>query len=288
MDEYSQDACDYKKIEQAINFIENHFKSRPSLDEIADNVHLSKYHFNRLFKRWAGIGPAQFLQFVTLDYTKHRLAQSKRLVDTSLDSGLSGPGRLHDLFVRFHAMTPAEFKAGKAGLNIDYGVCPSPFGQCLMAVTKTGICSFGFVNHESRALKHLFDTWPGAGFNENSRSVAPLVSRIFTSEQTGNSRPFNLLIKGTNFQINVWKALLQIPAGRVVSYQAVAEYLGRPKAFRAVAGAIAANPIAYLIPCHRVICKSGKIHQYRWGASRKKAMVGWEGAKIMEKGVSPP
>ncbi len=281
MSNFSQQADDYKKIEEAIYFIEKNFKSQLSLDEIADNVHLSKYHFNRLFKRWAGIGPIQFQQFVTLDYTKKKLADSKSLLDTSLDSGLSGPSRLHDLFVTFDAMTPGDFKKKGTGLKIEYSFCPSPFGECLMAITKRGICHLGFVqkHNEPDALNQLFGAWPGAVFNENSKSIVPLVNQIFNLDKTKKSRPFNLLIKGTNFQVNVWKALLQIPSGNVVSYQNIAEYIGRPKAFRAVASAIAINPVAYLIPCHRVVSKSGKIHHYRWGETRKKAIVGWEAAK---------
>ncbi len=281
MYDYSQQADDYKKIEKAIHFIENNFKSQPNLDEIAESVHLSKYHFNRLFKRWAGIGPVQFLHFVTLGYTKKRLAKSKSLLDTSLDSGLSGSSRLHDLFVTFDAMTPGEFKKKGTGLNIDYSFYASPFGECLTAITKRGLCHLGFVQKNSRsdALNQLFDAWPNAVFSENSKSIDPLFNQIFNLHKTKETRPFNLLIKGTNFQINVWKALLQIPMGNVVSYQDIAEYIGRPKAFRAVASAIAINPVGYLIPCHRVISKSGKIHQYRWGPSRKKAIVGWETAK---------
>lgn len=281
MYDYSQQADDFKKIETAIHFIEKNVTSQPSLDEIAASVHLSKYHFNRLFKRWAGIGPVQFLKFITLGHTKKKLAESKSLLEASLESGLSGPGRLHDLFVTFDAMTPGDFKKQGAGLKIDYNFCTSPFGECLTAITKRGICHLGFVrkNDRSDALSHLFRTWPGAAFNENPQSIAPVFNQIFHPGREKASRPFNLLIKGTNFQINVWKALLQIPAGTVVSYRDIAEHIGRPKAFRATAGAIAINPVAYLIPCHRVIAKSGKIHEYRWGASRKKAIIGWEAAK---------
>lgn len=281
MYDLSQQADDYKKIERAIQFIENNFKSQPNLDEIAGSVHLSKYHFTRLFKRWAGIGPVQFLQYVTLGYTKKKLATSKSLLDTSLESGLSGPSRLHDLFVTFDAMTPGDFKKQGAGLMIDYGFCVSPFGDCLMAVTKRGVCHLGFVQKgdKSDACRQLFEAWPGAVFKENPESIDPFLNQIFNFKNTKEPRPFNLLIKGTNFQINVWKALLRIPSGNVVSYQDIAEYIGRPKAFRAVASAIAINPVAYLIPCHRVISKSGKIHQYRWGSSRKKAIVGWEAAE---------
>ena len=176
MYDFSQQADDYKKIEKAICFIEDNFLSQPNLDEIASHVHLSKYHFNRLFKRWAGIGPVQFLQFVTLDHTKKKLTESRSLLETALESGLSGPSRLHDLFVTFDAMTPGDFKKKGAGLNIDYGVCESPFGDCLMAITKRGICHLGFVEktNRSEAIDQLFQTWPGAAFRKNSKSIEPI------------------------------------------------------------------------------------------------------------------
>ena len=271
---------DFKRIEKAIQFIEINFKSQPTLGQIARSANLSKYHFDRLFKRWAGISPIQFLQYITLDYTKQRLAESKSLLETSLDAGLSGPSRLHDLFVTFEAMTPGDFKKQGTGLQISYGFCDSPFGECLMAITQRGICYLGFVDSNGRAevLEQLFNTWPGSKFIENSTIVRPTIDTIFRIDPQKNSQPFHIQLKGTNFQINVWKALLSIPKGCVVSYQDIASYIGHPKAFRAVANAIAINPIAYLIPCHRVISKSGKIHQYRWGAYRKKALIGWEAA----------
>ena len=278
--DYSQQSEDFQRIEKAIKFIEANFKSQPSLDQITKSVHLSKYHFQRLFKRWAGISPIQFMQFITLDYTKERLIESRSLLDTALDAGLSGPSRLHDLFITFEAMTPGDFKKQGSGLRISYGVCDSPFGECLLATTQRGICYFGFVESGKRSetLGQLFDTWPGSEFIENPTAVCPIVNDIFKIDRQKSAHPFNLQIKGTNFQINVWKALLNIPEGCVVSYQDVASYIGHPKAFRAVAHAIAINPVAYLIPCHRVIAKSGKIHQYRWGSSRKKALIGWEAA----------
>ena len=281
INDYSQQSDDYQRIEKAIQFIETNFKSQPTLDQIAESVYLSKYHFDRLFKRWAGISPIQFMQFMTLDYTKQRLAESKSLLDTSLDAGLSGPSRLHDLFVTFEAMTPGEFKKQGAGLKISYGFSDSPFGDCLLAITERGICHFGFVKGDKRseALNQLFKTWPGAVFTESLKPVSSVTKSIFRIGQTKNMGPFNLYLKGTNFQINVWKALLSIPEGWVVSYQDIASYIGHPKAFRAVANAIAINPVAFLIPCHRVIAKSGKIHQYRWGSARKKALIGWEAAR---------
>jgi AraC family transcriptional regulator of adaptative response/methylated-DNA-[protein]-cysteine methyltransferase len=236
-----------------------------------------------LFKRWAGVSPIQFLQFITLEYSKQRLIESKSLLETSLDAGLSGPSRLHDLFVTFDAMTPGDFKKQGAGLKISYGFCESPFGECLLSTTKRGICYFGFVEKGERSeiLNQLYQTWSGSGFEENPTDICSIVKDIFRSDQQKSAHPFNVQIKGTNFQINVWKALLNIPKGCVVSYQDVASYIGHPKAFRAVASTIAINPVAFLIPCHRVIAKSGKIHQYRWGSARKKALIGWEAAKII-------
>ncbi len=277
----SRQSDDYHRIEKAIHYIETHFKSQPTLKQMAESIHLSKYHFDRLFKRWAGISPIQFLQFTTLDYTKGRLAESKSLFDTALDAGLSGPSRLHDLFVTFEAMTPGDFKKKGAGVPISYGFGGSPFGDCLIAMTERGICHFGFVEGGNRreALDRLFQTWPGAVFSERPESVDSITRRLFRAEPIKDGRPFNLVLKGTNFQLNVWKALLTIPSGWVASYRDIALYIGHPKAFRAVANAIAVNPVAFLIPCHRVIAKSGRIHRYRWGSTRKRAMIGWEAAK---------
>jgi AraC family transcriptional regulator of adaptative response/methylated-DNA-[protein]-cysteine methyltransferase len=280
--DFSQHSEDYRKIERAIRFLEANFKSQPTLDEIADSAPLSKYHFHRLFKRWAGISPVQFLHFLTLQYAKQKLAESRNLLDTSLDAGLSGPSRLHDLFVTFEGMTPGDFKRLGAGLRIDYGCHPTPFGECLLATTQRGICHLGFINGDDRpkALHLLQQDWPAATLVENQANTRSMVSRIFAIEHTHQSPPFHLLLKGTNFQVNVWRALLTIPRGSIVSYQAIAAHMGRPKAFRAVANAIAINPMGYLIPCHRVIAKSGKINRYRWGTARKRAILAWEAARV--------
>ncbi len=277
---FSQQSDDYQRIEKAIQFLENNYQSQPTLDQIAGSVNLSKFHFDRLFKRWAGISPIQFMQYLTLNYTKRRLSNHQSLLDVSLDAGLSGPGRLHDLFVTFEAMTPGQFKQMGAGLQISYGFNPSPFGECLLAMTERGICHLGFVvgGDRSAALDQLRLAWPAARFSENSSVVYSVVHRIFSMHRRYDEKPFHLLLKGTNFQINVWRALLNIPAGQVVSYQDIATFLGRPSAHRAVANAVAINPVAYLIPCHRVIAKSGGIHPYRWGSARKKALIGWEAA----------
>jgi len=276
----SQQSENYRRIEKAIQYIEENFKSRPNLDQIAASVHLSRYHFDRLFKRWAGVSPIQFMQYLTLDYTKDKLAQSQSILEVSLDAGLSGPGRLHDLFVTFEAMTPGEFKYQGAGLEIAYGINATPFGECLLATTIRGICHLGFVEdgQRSASIDQLIQKWHRATLIEKNHQIGPIVKDIFNPDHPRDATPFNLHLKGTNFQVNVWKALLRIPEGWVVSYRDIAAYLGRPKAFRAVANAIAINPVGYLIPCHRVIAKSGDIHRYRWGSARKKALLGWEAA----------
>jgi AraC family transcriptional regulator of adaptative response/methylated-DNA-[protein]-cysteine methyltransferase len=281
--DFSQQTIDYKRIEQAIYFLETHFTHQPRLEDIAKHVNVSKYHFQRLFKRWVGISPTQFLQFLTLDYTKQKLAEGRSILDVSYDAGLSGPGRLHDLFMTFEAMTPGEYKKMGAGLHIEYGFHPTPFGECLLAMTESGICHLRFVEEEGQddAFNQLQSNWTQATFLENAHKTQTMINQIFASQSTEASRPFHLLVKGTNFQVNVWQALLTIPRGTMVCYQDIAAYIGKPKSTRAVANAIAINPIAFLIPCHRVITKRGTIHRYRWGTARKKAILGWEAADIM-------
>ncbi len=271
----TSESDDYAKVEKAILFLETHFRSHPTLDEIAAGVNLSKFHFQRLFKRWAGITPIRFMQFLTLDYAKQKLGQSRSLLDTAFDSGLSGTSRLHDLFVTFEAMTPGEYKKMGAGVTIEFGVHPSPFGFCIIGLTQKGICHLGFTDtlSASKARRVLKQRWPCSSLNENPEITGPVVNRIFKIEGENIARPFHLLLKGTNFQVNVWKALLKIPRGHLVCYQDIAAFSGRPDAVRATAGAIGANPVGYLIPCHRVISKSGKIHNYRWGTARKKAIL---------------
>jgi AraC family transcriptional regulator of adaptative response/methylated-DNA-[protein]-cysteine methyltransferase len=280
---FSQQSIDYQRIEQAIHFLEANFTRQPSLDEIASSVNVSKYHFQRLFKRWAGISPLQFVQYLTLEYTKQKLTEGQSILDASFEAGLSGPGRLHDLFMTFEAMTPGEYKKMGAGLQIEYGFHPTPFGECLLAMTERGICHLSFVEQENQenAFNQLQSYWAHATFIEQHQKTQPIVHQIFASQPPKASRPFHLLIKGTNFQVNVWRALLTIPKGMMVCYQDIAKYIGKPRSTRAVANAIALNPIAYLIPCHRVITKEGQIHRYRWGTARKKAILGWEAADLM-------
>jgi AraC family transcriptional regulator of adaptative response/methylated-DNA-[protein]-cysteine methyltransferase len=263
------------------------------LDDIAASVHLSKYHFQRLFKRWAGVSPTQFMHYLTVDYAKERLAASESVYDASLDAGLSGAGRLHDLFITFEAMTPGQYKRSGEGVTIRYGFHDTPFGRCLLAATDKGVCALRFLSTsesevidgdpigslESVAFDELMAEWPEAVLVEDDQATGRLVARIFTPGGDEDRQPFHLLLKGTNFQVQVWQALLAIPPGNMVSYQDVATHIGRPTASRAIAGAVARNPIGYLIPCHRVINKSGRYHGYRWGANRKKAILGWEASR---------
>ena len=283
MNEYtSQPTLDYQRIEQAIHYLEQNFQSQPSLDEIAASVHLSKYHFQRLFKHWAGVTPTQFMHYLTVDYAKERLSQAQTVFDASLDAGLSSAGRLHDLFVTFEAVTPGEYKSRGAGVTIHYGFHPTTFGDCLLAQTSRGICALRFVEPDRRddSLAELKNEWPLATFVADMARAQVTVDRLFMPAKWDQAQPFHLYVKGTNFQVKVWQALLSIPQGAMVSYSDLAAYIGRPTAVRASAGAMAKNPIGYLIPCHRVISKAGYIHNYRWGSARKRAMLGWEASQL--------
>ena len=272
----------YKTVERAIEFLERNFRRQPRLDEIATSVNLSKFHFQRLFKRWAGVTPSQFLHYLTIEYAKERLRQSRSVFATSLEAGLSGPSRLHDLFVTFEAMTPGEYKLQGKGLEIRYAFHPTPFGQCLIATTARGICALRFPSSrtETEEVADLKKEWPQAKFVESSKTILPLVEKLFSPFREGKEKEFHLLLRGTNFQVQVWQALLAIPPGAMVSYSDVAAHLSRPTAVRAVANAVARNPISYIVPCHRVISKVGKAHRYRWGTARKKAILGWEASRI--------
>jgi AraC family transcriptional regulator of adaptative response/methylated-DNA-[protein]-cysteine methyltransferase len=274
-------ALDYQRIEQAIDFLSQSFREQPDLRDVARKVHLSEYHFQRLFRRWAGISPKRFLQFLTVEYAKKLLNESSDLLRATYETGLSSPGRLHDLFVSTEAVTPGEFKNGGEGLTISYGVHSSPFGECLLATTDRGICSLSFItgSGHNRAVRQLKTKWPKANLRENARLTKPYVDRIFSAEKKRGTQELNLLLHGTNFQIKVWQALLKIPSGHAISYDDLAKAIGNPAASRAVGNAVANNPIAYVIPCHRVIRKIGVIGDYRWGSARKKAIFAWEAAK---------
>ncbi|MEW5828639.1 MAG: methylated-DNA--[protein]-cysteine S-methyltransferase [Chloroflexota bacterium] len=278
--DFHQMAEDYRRIEQAILYLENHAQSQPELGEIASAVGLSEFHFQRMFSRWAGISPKRFLQFLTREGAKDLLARSEDLLDTAYGVGLSSLGRLHDLFVTTEAVTPGEYKSGGAGVTIRYGLHETPFGRALIGVTERGICHLGFVGKsEGEAVDSLVSDWPQAKMVEDFRSTAPLVGPIFDLTQRGVT-PLRLHLRGTNFQLKVWEALLRIPPGSVTSYQDLAAQAGRPGASRAVGSALGRNPVAVLIPCHRVIRKLGEFGEYRYGAARKKALLVWEASAL--------
>ncbi len=272
----------YKIVENAIEYLERNFRRQPNLDEIAASVNLSKFHFQRLFKRWAGVTPNQFLRYLTVEYAKSRLRESQSVFDASQDAGLSSASRLHDLFVTFEAMTPGEYKQLGKGLDIRFAFLPTPFGECLLAATERGICALQFPTHQDHEanILELKREWPQAEFVEDRLGMAPVIQRIFAPLRVDEPRKLHLLLKGSNFQIHVWRALLAIPSGAIVTYQDVAAHISNPSAARAVGNAVAHNPISYIIPCHRVIRKVGEIHNYRWGAARKKAMLGWEASRL--------
>ncbi|MCA9930776.1 MAG: methylated-DNA--[protein]-cysteine S-methyltransferase [Anaerolineales bacterium] len=273
----AQTETDYDRVAAAIRYLETHRHDQPELKDVAAHVGLSEYHFQRLFSRWAGISPKRFLQFLTVQHARQLLAKSHSVLDTTYETGLSSPGRLHDLFVTLTAMTPGEYKQQGAGLTIHYGFHESPFGTYLLAVTERGISNLFFVQTRPQALADLAEAWPQATLCEDTAVTQPIAGRIFT--RSGQQAPLPLLVKGTNFQVQVWQALLQVPAGTAVSYGAIAHQIGNPKAVRAVGTAVAHNPIGYLIPCHRVIRSVGGFGDYRWGSTRKKAILGWETAR---------
>ena len=271
---------DYERIACAIDFLRRNAERQPELSEVARRVHLSEHHFQRLFTRWAGVSPKRFLQFLTVEHAKARLAGSRSVLDLAAGVGLSGPGRLHDLFVTLEAMTPGEFRHGGGGLAIRYGWGESPFGRCLIATTARGICALRFTDGGSRerAASELRDEWRNAGLQHDPGTIADLARRIFAPLGPRPARPLALLVKGTNFQIQVWRALISVPFGSVVTYGDIASRIGHDHAARAAGSAVGANPIAWLIPCHRVIRESGNLGDYRWGATRKAAILGWEAA----------
>jgi AraC family transcriptional regulator of adaptative response/methylated-DNA-[protein]-cysteine methyltransferase len=278
--DFHQLSEDYRRIEQAIQYLEKHADHQPELIEIARAVGLSEYHFQRIFSRWAGISPKRFLQFLTKEGAKELLAQSENLLDATYGVGLSSLGRLHDLFVTTEAVTPGEYKSGGAGLTIRYGLHDTPFGKALIGTTERGICHLGFVqSSEGMAIDNLVAFWQQARMIEDHKATAPLVEPIFDLSQRGNT-PLRLHLRGTNFQLKVWEALLRIPPGAVTSYEGLAEQAGRPGSNRAVGNALGRNPIAVLIPCHRVIRKLGEFGNYRYGTIRKKALLGWEAAQF--------
>jgi AraC family transcriptional regulator, regulatory protein of adaptative response / methylated-DNA-[protein]-cysteine methyltransferase len=266
---------DYERVAAAIAYIGSRAPEQPGLEEVAGAVGLSPHHFHRLFRRWAGLTPKRFLQLLTLEEAKRRLDASRSVLDAAYGAGLSGPGRLHDLFVGLEGVTPGEYRRGGAGVEMAYGVAPSPFGPALVARTARGVCHLSFLDPDGSdaAIAELRATWPAARLQRDDAMAAQVVAVTFA----GDRPPLD--VQGTNFQARVWDALLRIPEGGVACYEDVAVALGRPGATRAVASAVARNRVAWLIPCHRVIRKVGETGGYRWGRDRKRAMLAWEAAR---------
>src|SRR5882762_11057657 len=283
----TEEPINYHRIEQAIQYLENNVQRQPDLDEVAEKVHLSPFHFQRIFTAWAGISPKRFLQYLTVDFLKSKLQDSKNLVEVAEAAGLSSQSRVYDLFTTLEAVTPLEYKRSGAGIQIDYGFHETPFGLCLLGVTERGICWLSFLvfdedpNYELEKMK---EHWNNSLFHQDQELTRSFVQKVFQLPSPGGDDSFSegklhLFVKGTNFQIKVWEALLRIPMGGVTTYQQIARSIQNPKAWQAVGSAVGSNRLAYLIPCHRVIRKDGVPGEYRWSASRKKSMIGWEIAK---------
>lgn len=269
---------DYMRVAKAIRYLEENFRRQPELAEVASAMGISEYHFQRLFRRWAGVSPKRFLQFLTADYARALLRQSATVLDAALEAGLSGPGRLHDLLVSVDAVTPGETRRRGEGLTLRHGIHPTPFGPCLLAASDRGVCALSFVEPggERAAVEELARRWEHALLTSDPAATAPLAERIFGG---AGGEPLTLHLRGTNFQIRVWEALLRIPEGAVATYGQVADGVGEPAAVRAVGSAVGRNPLAFLIPCHRVIRSTGAFGGYAWGLTRKRAMLGWEAAR---------
>ncbi|HEV3411565.1 MAG TPA: methylated-DNA--[protein]-cysteine S-methyltransferase [Puia sp.] len=278
-----QEQINYDRIAAAIDYIRDHFQSQPSLEEVAEKIHLSPYHFQRLFTDWAGVSPKKFLQYVSVEHAKEVLQDQRATVyDAAFDTGLSGTGRLHDLFVSIEGMTPGEFRNGGADLEINYSFAESPFGALLVASTAKGVCYMAFVDQatpsgEPAAFADLRSRFPQARLRQMTDLTQQNALYIFTQDWS-RLQEIKLHLKGTDFQLKVWETLLKIPMGGLTTYKDIAGQLGNPQASRAVGSAVGDNPVAFLIPCHRVIQSTGIIGQYHWGATRKTAMIGWEAA----------
>jgi AraC family transcriptional regulator, regulatory protein of adaptative response / methylated-DNA-[protein]-cysteine methyltransferase len=269
---------DYERVAKVIRFLDRHHTEQPNLAELADAAGLSPFHFHRLFSIWAGVTPKDFLQCLTLEHVKQRLRQGDNVFDAAINVGLSGPGRLHDLCVTLEAASPGEILRGGVGIEIDYGFVQTPFGEALIGETKRGTCHLSFVD-QSRdiALDLLANQWPKAKLHRNDERVAKLAAKIFDHDpKIGSPRALRTFVRATEFQLRVWRALLRVPAGSLTSYGRLAEAIGQRRAARAVGSAVGANPIAFIIPCHRVIRETGALGHYHWDPIRKRAIVGWE------------
>lgn len=269
---------DYQRIEAAIRYLSANIETQPALDDVAREIGLSPFHLQRIFRRLAGVTPKQFLQHLTLERAKDALDASQSVFDASLTAGLSGPARLHDHFVTLEAMTPGEYKSGGAGMRVRWGVARTPFGDLFLAQTARGICAMAFSDTSGRIeAEHLANAWASADLVRDDEEAARVASQVFSGQSA--SHPLRVVAAGTNFQIRVWRALLEIPPASVRTYRQIADAIGAPSSSRAVGNAIAANPVAYLIPCHRVIQSTGSVGNYRWQPYRKRALLAWERAQ---------
>ena len=283
------DSRDFARIARAIRFIDAHYREQPRLARIAESARLSEFHFNRLFRRWAGITPRQYLAFVTARAARAELAGRASVLDAAYSVGLSGAGRLHDLMVTLEALTPGEVKAQGEGAGVRYGFTPSPFGTALLARTARGVCHLSFVEPggEAAARAELAADWPRARLTRDDAAAASTAGRIWASAnpgEDGGNPQLRIAVPGTNFQLKVWQALLALPAGEHTSYQALAVAAGVPGSARAVGGAVGANPVAWLIPCHNVLRKNGQLGSYHWGEGRKRAMLAWDALREQRPG----
>jgi AraC family transcriptional regulator of adaptative response/methylated-DNA-[protein]-cysteine methyltransferase len=273
---------DYKMVRNVIEAISNNWRDHPSLDELSNSVGYSPTQMQKTFTRWAGLSPKAFLQAVTLDHAKKLLAQDLPLLETSLELGLSGPGRLHDLFVTHEAMSPGIYKAKGEGLEITYGFHDCQFGRSLIMVTAEGMAGMAFcdIGEEVETLTDMKSRWPRANYREDNSVTAPYAARSFNPDHWHEDQPLKVVLIGTDFEVRVWQGLLKIPLGKATTYSSVANDIGRPSAPRAVGRAVGRNPISFVVPCHRVVGKSGALTGYHWGLTRKRAMLGWEAGKL--------
>lgn len=279
---HESQSINFQRISEAIAFIKENLKSQPNLDQIAEKVHLSPSHFQRIFTEWAGVSPKKFMQYLSVGYAKELLKDRARtLFDTAEDIGLSSTGRLHDLFVKIEGMTPGEYKNGGENLNIAYSFGESPFGDLIVASTSKGICHLTFIKDQQEGLKSLQSRFPKASYHMEESELHKNALSFFRSDWK-DGKNLKLHLKGTDFQLKVWDALLKIPQGKLTTYGSIAQKIDKPSAARAIGTAIGSNPVAFLIPCHRVIQTSGNLGGYMWGETRKSAIIGWEAAKMNE------
>lgn len=276
---------DYDLVRRAIAFLSENWEAQPSLERLAAHLGLSPAHTQRLFKRWCGLSPKEFVQAVTIDHARNLLSGSASVLDAAYEVGLSGGGRLHDLFVDHEAMTPGDFKRRGEGLDIAYGFHDTPFGEALILATDRGVAGLAFVDEDkgqsrAEALSDMTSRWPRAQFVEATDRTASHSARIFDPARWSSEQPVRLVLIGTDFEIRVWQALLRIPMGRAVTYADIARHLGQPTASRAVGSAVGRNPISFVVPCHRVLRGDGQLGGYHWGLTRKRALIGWETGRV--------